>query len=154
MDCRLSLLVRRHPQDHALAFSGAAYGYGSTSSCATYPTKYAAARKTKSTIHGDLSRPGESLNLKRLPYAGLLSLFVYLCLQCAIQNSFTQPSASLLSPSRMTNSAEGTTSSERLSVLPQHTYVSNLVLRRSSVRHAVAMCEKAAGLCCVYLCSR
>ena len=141
-DCRLSLLVQPHPQDHALVFSGASYGCGSISSCAMYPTKFAAARKTKSTIHGDLSRPGESLNLKLLPYAGVLSPFVYLCLQCTAPNSFTQPSASLLSPSRTTNSAEGTMSSEKISVPPQHTYVSKLVLRRSSVGHAVTTCKK------------
>ena len=148
MDCRLSLLVRPHPHDHALAFSGAAYGFGSTSSCAMYPTKHAAARKTRSTIHGVLCRLGESLNLKRLPCAGLSSLAVYLCLHCMTQNSFGQPSASPLSPSRTTNSAEQATSLEKLSVPPEDTYLLKSVLRQSLVRHVVTMCIKAAELRC------
>jgi hypothetical protein len=39
-------------------------------------TKRVAVKKTNLTIRGDLSRLGESLNLKRLPYVGLLLLVV------------------------------------------------------------------------------
>ena len=125
-DCRLSLLVQPHPHEHLLIFSGAPYGCGSTSLPPLHVQcrpSMLAARKIKSTIYGDLSHPGisEILNLTRLPYAGLLPLVVHLCLQCTTQNSFTQPSALLVSPSwRMTNSAEGTTWSEKLFVLPQY----------------------------------
>ena len=141
VEYRPSLLVQRHPHNHGRAFSCAAYGCGSTSSYAMYPTKHAVATKTKSTIHGDLSRLGESLNLKRVPYAGPSSLVVSLYPQCTTKNWYSQLSASSPSPSRMTNSAGRATSLEKLSVPPEDTYLSKSALRQSSVCHAVTMCR-------------
>jgi hypothetical protein len=131
--CRPSLHAQQHLCDHSLVFSSAACGCGSTSSCATYPTKHAAVMKTKSTIHGALSRLSGFLNPEPSPCAGLQLFSAYFCRRSTTRISFSQHSASWPPHSRMTSWAHLAPSSEKLSVLPQDMPPSKSALRQSSV---------------------
>jgi hypothetical protein len=88
-------LLRRQPSpvrlrlySHYPTYSNAGYGSGSTCYCAMYPTKRAAARKTNSIVPGVLSQQGELLSLRLLPYAGLLSCYVYFGRRFTIKTLF------------------------------------------------------------------
>ena len=56
---RLPLPVRRHLYNHSPAYFNPGYGSGFIYSCAMYPTKRAAVKKTKSIVPGALSQQGE-----------------------------------------------------------------------------------------------
>jgi hypothetical protein len=133
VECRRSLLPQQHPCSHSLVFFTAVYGCGSTCSCATYPTKHAAMMRTKSTIHGALSRLRGFLSPKPSPCVGPPSFSAYFCRRSTTRISFSQPSASWPPHSRTTSWVHLAPSLEKLFVLPQDTPVSKLALRQSSV---------------------
>jgi hypothetical protein len=133
VESRRSLLPQQHLCSHSPVFSSAAYGCGSIYSCATFPTKHAATMRTKSTIHGALSRLRGFLNPKPSPCVGLPSFSAYFCRRSTTQISFSQPSASWLPHSRTTSWAHLAPSLEKLSVLLRDTPLLKLVLRQSLV---------------------
>jgi len=121
MERRQSLPAQQHPYSHSLVCFTAVCGCGFTNSCATYPTKRGAARKTNSTVRGALFPLGESLNRKPSPCAGLPFYSACFSPRSTTRISFSQRRASWPPHSHMMNSALQVTLLEKLSVPLQDT---------------------------------
>ncbi len=130
---RLPSHVRLHPYSRSPACYNAGYGFGSTYSYATCPTKPAAVKRISSIALGVPSLQDESPRPRPSPSAGPSSFFVYFGHQFTIKISSGRRWASWPPHSYTTNSARPATSSAKTSVTLVVTLLSKLVLRPSLV---------------------
>ena len=130
---RLPSPVQLHLYSLSPACYNAGYGFGSTCSCAMFPTKPAAVKKTRSTVLGVLSQPDELPSPRLLPSVGPSSSFVYFGHQFMIKISSGRRWASWPPLLYMMNSEQLVTSSAKTSVTLVDTLLSKLVLQPSLV---------------------